>query len=95
MRGEVTAQQAMFSYVSPEARVPATHPLRAIKARADEVLATLERTFDEMYSSTGRPSIRISKYKVGGPAGASPTLPTSAPVSTVCPCCRGVEARKP
>lgn len=57
MRGEVTAQQAMFSYVSPEARVPATHPLRAIKARADEVLATLERTFDEMYSSTGRPSI--------------------------------------
>jgi len=57
MRGEVTAQQAMFSYVSPEARVPDTHPLRAIKGRADEVLATLERTFDTMYSQTGRPSI--------------------------------------
>ncbi|MEX5282570.1 MAG: transposase, partial [Nitrospiraceae bacterium] len=57
MRGEVDPQQALFSYVSPEARVPATHPLRAIKAKADDVLATLERTFDEMYSSTGRPSI--------------------------------------
>ncbi len=54
---EVTARQALFSYVSPEARVPATHPLRAITARADAVLATLERTFDEMYSSTGRPPI--------------------------------------
>jgi len=67
MRGEVTAQQAMFSYVSPEARVPATHPLRAIKAKADEVLATLERTFDTMYSQTGRPSIppeRLLKSEV-------------------------------
>lgn len=57
MRGEVDPQQALFSYVSPEARVPATHPLRAIKAKADDVLATLERTFDKMDSSTGRPSI--------------------------------------
>ena len=57
MRGEVDPQQPLFSYVSPEARVPATHPLRAIKAKTDDVLATLERTFDEMYSSTGRPSI--------------------------------------
>lgn|SRR5579885_2426611 len=57
MRGELTDQQAMFSSVSPEARVPATHPLRAITVKADEVLATLERTFDTMDSHTGRPSI--------------------------------------
>ena len=57
MRGEVNPQQALFSYVSPEARVPATHPLRAITARADEVLATLERTFEKIYSQSGRPSI--------------------------------------
>ncbi len=57
MRGAVSPQQAMFSYLSPEARVPATHPLRAIKARADAILATLERTFEEMYSPMGRPSI--------------------------------------
>jgi transposase len=47
----------MFSYLSPEARVPATHPLRPIKARADELLVALERTFEEMSSQTGRPSI--------------------------------------
>lgn len=57
MRGEVVSQQAMFSYLSPEARVPATHPLRPIKAMADQVLATLSPTFDEMYSQMGRPSI--------------------------------------
>jgi len=57
MRGDVTPQAAMFSYISPEARVPAIHPLRPIKAMAEEVLATLSRTFDEMYSRVGRPSI--------------------------------------
>lgn len=57
MRGEVAPQQAMFSYVSPEARVPATHPLRPIKAMADSVLARLSPVFDRMYSTLGRPSI--------------------------------------
>jgi len=57
MRGDVTPQATMFSYISPEARVPAIHPLRPIKAMAEEVLATLSRTFDEMYSRVGRPSI--------------------------------------
>jgi len=57
MRGDVTPQAAMFSDISPEARVPAIHPLRPIKAMAEEVLATLSRTFDEMYSRVGRPSI--------------------------------------
>src|SRR5579883_710319 len=57
MRGDVTFQQAMFSYVSPEARVPATHPLRRLKAVADQVLATLSPIFDKMYSTVGRPSI--------------------------------------
>jgi transposase len=47
----------MFSLISPERRVPADHPLRAIKAMADELLAKLSPTFDEMYSGVGRPSI--------------------------------------
>jgi transposase len=57
MRGESLHQEAMFSYLSPEARVPATHPIRAIKAMADEALAGLSRLFDQMYSAVGRPSI--------------------------------------
>jgi transposase len=47
----------MFSYFSPESRVPATHPLRPIKAYADKVLASMSRDFDELYATEGRPSI--------------------------------------
>jgi transposase len=57
MRGYVSGQEMMFSYLSPEARVPATHPLRPIKAMADQVLQRLSPTFEAMYSQTGRPSI--------------------------------------
>jgi transposase len=57
MRGDATKQSALFSYVSPEQRVPAEHPLRPIKALAERVLSSLSRTFSRMYSKTGRPSI--------------------------------------
>ncbi|HLI77187.1 MAG TPA: transposase, partial [Acidobacteriaceae bacterium] len=57
LRGELNPQQALFSYVSPEARVPATHPLRAIKTLADQVLASLSPIFDKLDSQVGRPSI--------------------------------------
>jgi transposase len=57
MRGTDDKQATMFSIVSPERRVAADHPLRRIKAMADEILAGLTKTFDAMYSSVGRPSI--------------------------------------
>lgn len=57
MRGEHLQQEAMFSYLSPEARVPAAHPIRPIKATADAVLGRLSPLFDRMYSTVGRPSI--------------------------------------
>ena len=57
MRGQVSGQEAMWSYLSPDARVPATHPVRRIRQMADEALQTLERTFNVMYSRVGRPSI--------------------------------------
>lgn len=57
MRGQVDPQASMFSYFSPESRVPAAHPLRAIKRDADAVLASLSRELDELYAETGRPSI--------------------------------------
>jgi transposase len=57
MRGHDTKQATMFSVVSPEHRVPQDHPLRPIKAMADDVLASMSRTFGGMYSKVGRPSI--------------------------------------
>jgi transposase len=57
MRGTDDKQSSMFSVVSPERRIPADHPLRRIKAMADEILAGLSPTFDAMYSNVGRPSI--------------------------------------
>ena len=57
MRGEDQNQQAMFSYISPEARVPEDHPLRPIRIMVDNALVYLAPLFREMYSHTGRPSI--------------------------------------
>ena len=61
MRGDDLQQPAMFSYVSPEQRVPAEHPLRMIRQMVDEVLKSLSRRFDRLYSHTGRPSIPPEK----------------------------------
>src|SRR5579872_2494916 len=57
MRGQVDPQGMIFSYFSPESRVPASHPLRPIKAHADKVLGSMSREFDELYATEGRPSI--------------------------------------
>jgi len=57
MRGDDLQQQAMFSYISPEARVPKDHPLRPIQIMVDNALLDLAPLFKEMYSYTGRPSI--------------------------------------
>jgi transposase len=57
MRGPDEQTSHMFSYVVPEQRVRADHPLRAVRRLTDEVLATLSPRFDRMYSDMGRPSI--------------------------------------
>ena len=41
MRGDDIQQDAMFSYLSPEQRVPADHPLRPIRQMVDTVLKRL------------------------------------------------------
>jgi transposase len=40
-----------------EEQVPPDHPLREIKKVADAALKRMDRTFDRMYSKTGRPSV--------------------------------------
>jgi len=47
----------MFSYVTMEQRIPADHPIRAIRAMVDEALRELDATFSAMYARRGRPSI--------------------------------------
>lgn len=61
MRGNDTQQSTMFSYLSPEQRVPANHPLRRIRAMVDAALKALSPTFSRMYSAYGRPSIPPEK----------------------------------
>lgn len=65
MRGKVDPQAGLFAYFSPESRVPEKHPLRAIKACADQALRALSREFDTLYSSTGRPSIAPERLLKG------------------------------
>ncbi len=57
MRGNQDFQGAMFSYISLEERVPATHPLRKLRAVVDALLATMNREFDAVYARRGRPSV--------------------------------------
>jgi transposase len=61
MRGPDTQQSALFSYVSPEKRVPSDHPLRPIRLMVDSALEALSPSFDEMYVCFGRPSIAPEK----------------------------------
>ena len=57
MRGDDPRHDGMFSYITPEARVRADHPLRPIRRMTDAALAQLSSRFDRLYSTTGRPSI--------------------------------------
>src|SRR5580765_5211958 len=57
MRGAESGQQVLFSYVAIDARIPADHPLRAMKALLEPVLADLAPRFATMYAEGGRPSI--------------------------------------
>jgi transposase len=61
MRGEDRDAAAMFSYVSPERRVPKDHPLRPIREMVDTALKELSPRFAAIYSRVGRPSIPPEK----------------------------------
>ena len=61
MRGHDTQQAGMFGYLSPEERVPATHPLRPIRQYVDTALTALSPQLAKLYAYTGRPSIAPEK----------------------------------
>src|SRR5262250_1244961 len=61
MRGKDEQQLDVFSYISPEQRVPHDHPLRPLRVMTDEALRQLQPRFNKLYAKTGRPSIAPEK----------------------------------
>ena len=61
MRGQDEQQFDVFSYVSPEQRVPQDHPLRTLRVMTNEALRELQPRFNQLYAKTGRPSIAPDK----------------------------------
>ena len=61
MRGSEPKQASFTIFVSIEEmvakRLPAAHPLRVIKAAADEILRRMSPDMDALYAKDGRPSI--------------------------------------
>ena len=57
MRGKFQDQGGLFSYISPEKRVPANHPLRKIRELVRDVLKELTHSLGKLYASDGRPSV--------------------------------------
>src|SRR5947199_10324704 len=61
MRGTQDRQVSMLALISIEGRIPPDHPLRKIKAMADQELLKLSGVFNRMYSTVGRPSVAPEK----------------------------------
>ena len=57
MRGEDRTSGALFSYVDVEARIPAQHPLRAMRRLTNAALSELDPRISALYEGIGRPSI--------------------------------------
>src|SRR5512132_1216951 len=57
MRGGFTDQGGLFSYIAPDKRVPANHPLRKVRELVRDVLSDLNRSLGRLSASEGRPSI--------------------------------------
>jgi len=57
MRGDAKKQLPMYFVINVEAELPSSHPLRAIKRRADAILRSMNRDFEAAYSKIGRPGI--------------------------------------
>ena len=57
MRGDDHKQTAMYSYVTFAQRIPEDHPARQIRSMVDRALERMDAQLEELYSTTGRPSI--------------------------------------
>jgi len=57
MRGGDVRSEALFSYLSCEARVSVDHPLRPIQKIVDEALGALTGEFEKRYAKFGCPKL--------------------------------------
>jgi transposase len=57
MRGKPDYQGQVYYSIDIEGWIAPDHPLRAVKRRADSVLASMHMDFEGAYSDVGRPSI--------------------------------------
>ncbi len=48
-RGAFVDQRGLFSYIAPEARVPANHPLRKIRVLVRAMMGELNRSLGKLY----------------------------------------------
>ena len=72
MRGAFVDQGKLFSYISPEARVPGNHPLRKIRALVREVLSDLNAPpNDRMHLWLGKQHGTMRKTKHRGIASVA------------------------
>ena len=91
MRGTVPRSGRAAS-IAPEARVPANHPLRKIRALVRDVLGKLNRSLGKLYASEGRPlnsagaaaeravASGVLRRPVGTPVDGARLSPFSPPV---------------
>src|SRR5262249_10226260 len=61
MRGDHKQQAPMWSYISPEQRIPQDHPLRPLRTLVDAVLKDLSPGFSRLYAKTGRPWVALER----------------------------------
>jgi len=62
MRGDDPGQAAIFSYITLQRRIPADHPLRAIRRLTDRPLERISGDLGKLYAATGRPSIPPERW---------------------------------
>ena len=53
MRGTFVDQGGLFSYIAPDKRVPANHPLRKVRELVRDVLSDMNRSLGRLYASEG------------------------------------------
>ena len=67
MRGQQERSGPLFSYISTEDRIPASHPLRQVRRLADQALDRLNPIFCQLYPEGGGFSIPPEQLLVSAP----------------------------